>query len=314
MSRNIGFAALVATTVGSASLAQALPLTVDPTSGWTLEGALRPSLSPLGLGGHVNWTGFYVGVNGGGVWDDATTADFVGVPIGAGPNPTLGVLLNGSATGGSGGFIGGGQFGYDFQWPFGLVTGVEADLQGATLRSQGSQFTPPLQDAFFPAFTDAGSLNSSKRLDYLGTLRLRVGYQIIPGALTYATGGFAYGHGSLNANTALTRFDVNGNPVVGAAAVTNYDGNRIGFAVGGGVEFSILSNLTAKIEYLYYDLGAGFAQTPFVNTLGNAPNTFADLWAVKATTHFSGNVARVGLNYRFNSDVPSLVAPLVAKY
>jgi outer membrane immunogenic protein len=314
MSRNIGFVVLVGMAVGGATLARALPITVDPTANWSLEGALRPSFSPMDLGGRVNWTGFYVGVNVGGIWDAEPTANFVGVPIATAPNPTMGVLLNGQAAGESGGFLGGAQIGYDFQWPFGLVTGVEADFQGATLRSQATQAVGAVQDALYPSTTDAGSLTASKRLDYLGTVRLRVGYQIIPNVLTYATGGFAYGQTSFNSNAALARYNFVGSPIDGSAAVANYASNRVGYAFGGGVEFPLFANLTARIEYLYYNLGTGSAQTPFIQTVGNTPNSFGEHWALKTASQFSGSIARVGVNYRFNPDIPTLAMPVVAKY
>jgi len=300
MSRNIGFAALVAMTVGSASLAHALPLTVDPTSGWTLEGALRPSLAPLGLGGHVNWTGFYVGVNGGGVWDGATTAEVS--TIYQVQNSYGGSSIVSVDGGGGGGFIGGAQVGYDFQWPFGLVTGLEADFQGLTNRTSGSLSTTEL-------LLGQGSINAVKRVDDLGTVRLRFGYQIAPGLLTYATGGFAYGHAGLTGNTSLTSFDANGNPMAGAASLLNYSAGRIGWAFGAGAEVPLWSNLTGKIEYLRYDLGTAYTVSPWVvNPTGSLG------FAEQATVHFSGNVVRVGVNYRFGSDAPAPLLPLVAKY
>src|SRR5215469_15465510 len=59
----------------------------------------------------VNWSGLYVGVNGGGAWNSTHSDDLM--------DPT-------------GGF-GGGQIGYNWQgvWHPNLVLGIEADFQGA---------------------------------------------------------------------------------------------------------------------------------------------------------------------------------------
>jgi len=304
MPRLIRLAALVGMSVAGVTAAHSLPITSDPWSGWTLDGALRSTLSPTPLNARPSWTGFYAGVNAGGVWDGSTVADMVGAPALPQADFMAGDVVTGSVTGTSGGFLGGAQLGYDFQWPFGLVTGLEGDFQGVTLRSSGT-LTTILPMAF-------GAVNASNGADYLGTVRLRFGYQIVPGLLTYATGGFAYGQVGFKTNSSVIAFDFPGNPVVGAASLANFQSSRVGWAFGGGVEFPIVSNLSAKIEVLRFDLGTGYIQTPFVSTVD------ASLWpaiAQKSAVHFTGNVARVGLNYRFNGDAPiSPILPVMAKY
>lgn len=94
-----------------------------------------------------SWTGFYVGLNAGGTWSSSNSIWLGSSPIwvtGDNPGPNLssptdysltaalgasGVITSGNA----GGFIGGGQIGYNWQFGFGgnsLVYGVEADIQG----------------------------------------------------------------------------------------------------------------------------------------------------------------------------------------
>jgi outer membrane immunogenic protein len=71
-------------------------------------------------------------------------------------------------------------------------------------------------------------------------------------------------------------------------------------------------NWSAKVEYLYYDLGnvatnGSVAQVN--NLLAGAP-----VWgaaATQTTTRFDGHIVRAGLNYHFNWGAP---APVVAKY
>jgi outer membrane immunogenic protein len=112
----------------------------------------------------VNWSGLYVGVNGGGAWNDKRSDDLV--------DP-------------SGGF-GGGQIGYNWQgiWHPNLVLGIEADFQGAGV-SDGKDF-------------GIGTFKSE--LEWFGTVRGRVGYAF-DRALVYGTGGFAYGSVKNSANT-----------------------------------------------------------------------------------------------------------------
>ena len=63
----------------------------------------------------------------------------------------------------------------------------------------------------------------------------------------------------------------------------------IGWTVGGGLEYAFLGNWTAKIEYLYVDLGkfdCGVA-------CGATPDNVT----------FKENVIRAGLNYRFSGPI-----------
>jgi outer membrane immunogenic protein len=55
--------------------------------------------------------------------------------------------------------------------------------------------------------------------------------------------------------------------------------------VGGGVEVGITQNWTAKVEYLYVDLGS---QQMF-NVVPGVPETVS----------FTANILRAGVNYRF---------------
>src|ERR1700757_4316599 len=75
------------------------------------------------------WTGFYVGLNAGGIWSSGSRSATLFAPA-AFPFPVTadfpGGLGNGSA-----GFIGGGQAGYNWQTGA-FVFGVETDFQGTT--------------------------------------------------------------------------------------------------------------------------------------------------------------------------------------
>jgi len=127
-----------------------------------------------------NWTGFYLGINGGGGWGH-TDWTYVATGNDAGHNT-------------SGGLIGG-TLGFNYQiqnW----VLGVEGDWGWANIK--GSTACPN------PAFTCESNLSS------LGTLRGRVGVALgsTGNVLLYGTGGWAWGR--LNIQTVNAVLGTNG--------------------------------------------------------------------------------------------------------
>ena len=70
-------------------------------------------------------------------------------------------------------------------------------------------------------------------------------------------------------------------------------------------------NWTAKLEYLYYDLGSvSYATGGYAVDVGPTgfPGFGTESLATRTTTRFEGNIARVGLNYTFGG------GQVVAKY
>ncbi|HEY8381783.1 MAG TPA: outer membrane protein [Microvirga sp.] len=169
------------------------------------------------------WTGFYVGVNAGygfSTNDDNTV--FI---------PGVGFVSGGDD---DGGFLGGGQIGYNFQFGS-FVLGVEADLQYADLGGSDGRFYGTTY------YGGAGGL------DYFGTVRARAGVAF-DRALIYATGGFAYGGGGNDSGCFYgTTF----------VASCGGDDNSGGWTIGAGVEYAITNNLTVKVEGLYVNLDQG---------------------------------------------------------
>jgi len=84
-------------------------------------------------------------------------------------------------------------------------------------------------------------------------------------------------------------FDGNGNPVNTIVSSHNTQG---GWTVGGGIEGRLAGNWTAKIEYLYLDLGT-------VTTIP-APALGATT-AVGFNSRITDNILRVGVNYKFDA-------------
>lgn len=160
----------------------------------------------------MNWTGFYVGLNAGYGWTNAMTVTI------ADPLKGKSFSREGSMPGG---FVGGGQVGYN--WQSGrFVFGFEADLQYAAL---GGAIN----------WDGYETLNlKSNDGQYFGTVRARLGYAM-ERTLFYITGGYAYG-GLVD------------NGLTGDAT------SNQGYALGGGFEYAFTDNWTARLEGLYVNL------------------------------------------------------------
>lgn len=114
------------------------------------------------------------------------------------------------------GFLGGVQAGYNWQLSRNWVFGIEADISGTDLNNA------------VPA-----------HVDYLGTLRARVGYTW-DRTMFYGTGGLAWNR----------------------ASVVGVHDTDVGYALGLGLEWAFAPNWSAKVEYMYY----AFDNTSFVPT------------------------------------------------
>ncbi|HVV78135.1 MAG TPA: outer membrane protein [Pseudolabrys sp.] len=139
----------------------------------------------------------------------------------------------------------GGLFGatLGYNWQMGtLVTGIEGDISWSGLRDS------------------AAGLRTEN--NWLGTVRGRLGYNA-GRWMPYITGGLAVG-------------DIDSR----IAGVGSSDKTKAGWTIGGGVEAQIAGPWSAKVEYLYVDLGDGGS------IAGSRPD-------------FTTNIVRAGLNYRF---------------
>lgn len=194
-----------------------------------------------------------------------------------------------------GSFIGGGEIGYNWQAPFGLVAGLAADYQVTRLWGYGRQ-----QGDFL---THDGSTlpdsvaNFGQRLDDLATFRGKLGFAI-DRTFVYATAGLAVGNVRIDNNLSLILRDALKLP-----PVASFDGRggavRLGYVVGAGIEHALSEHLSAKVEGLYYDLGSRAVV---------AGQTAGDLPGYRAGTRVTtdGFLARAGLNYRFGAGLPDL--------
>jgi outer membrane immunogenic protein len=255
------------------------------------------------------WTGLYVGINAGGTWNSSNSVETTAVPVFAAP--TFGTelalssaLATGSAPVNNSGFIGGGQVGYNFQFYNSWVVGIEADIQGIASSNATDSFSGSGVPVGFPTETITSTVTSEKRINYLGTVRGRLGFLITPTILIYGDGGLAYG--GIDAATGIGQTNL---PFGGFGSFGNINNSRVGWTAGGGFEWLFMPNWSLKVEYLYYDLGSvTYGLSPL--TLTNAVGATLYSSAPFSSTRFNGNIVRAGLNYHFNFLPP----PIVAKY
>ena len=220
------------------------------------------------------WTGFYAGLNVGYGWGNASAT--------AVPNTALTTAISEHVDGA----FGGGQFGYnwliDRRWLFGL----EADIQGSGARGSSTDRYP----TFSVGVTQfSGFSNSSTSLPWFGTFRGRTGFLVDPSLLLYATGGVAFGEVKFTTQPNLTMQGFDGvapfgplTTISGAAVSDSH--TRVGWTVGAGIEKKFDPHWSAKLEYLYVDLGSTTYLGSTVNQTG---------------VGFHDQIVRAGFNYQF---------------
>lgn len=202
------------------------------------------------------WTGFYLGANAGYGFKVAASGY---------TDETYGTVAE---TGGKGGFLGGVQAGYNYQFTpgSGVVVGLEADFQGVSLGKSTATI------GAVPYYSVAPSL------DWFGTARGRIGYAFNR-LMLYGTGGFAFGGGSASSYAASYPY-------------TLPETTRTGFALGAGIEYALTDKIAAKLEALYVNLGKrGSGITYFDSAVPAYYGTGG------GTEEFG--LVRAGINYRF---------------
>ena len=142
------------------------------------------------------------------------------------------------------GYLLGLQAGYNFQLAGAFLAGIETDIS-------------------FSGIDDKGA-GTTFGVDYLGTVRGRLGYAV-DRVLFFDAGGLAYGRGDLTIGGLSNRQ------------------THVGWTLGGGVEAMVAPNVTARLEYLFADLGRDT-----YSTIGGPVRVSYDT-----------SIWRMGMNYKF---------------
>jgi outer membrane immunogenic protein len=233
------------------------------------------------------WTGFYVGAQAGYEWG-RTTGDLYTDP---------GAYVEHLPGYDASGVVGGLHAGYNYQISQ-FVIGIEGDVEGSSYDGSGAD---PAGIAPFTSYTT--------RIPIQGSIRGRVGYAW-DRVLFYATGGaeFAdientFAKAGFTTLAPCPGFFAGPTPTCATAHPAGYDSfasGRVGWTVGGGVEYALDPNWIIRAEYRYTDFG-GFNEY-LVNTY---PGDYARL-------HVYDNEVELGFSYKFDMFAPP--APVVAKY
>ncbi len=178
-----------------------------------------------------SWTGFYAGLHVGYGWGDIDSD------------------VSGSMD--ADGFLLGGQIGANYQFMNGVVVGLEGDLSWTNIEGD----------------TSIGDLSIDHEVEWLGTVRARLGYAF-DRFLPYVTGGVAFADAERSNNVG-----------------DSDDNTHFGYVLGAGVEYAFADNLSAKLEYQYLN----FDEENYA--LGFGPGG--------VDADFDLHTVRVGLNYRF---------------
>jgi high affinity Mn2+ porin len=217
----------------------------------TLLAAIQPAVPAMADDGR-NRSGFYVGGHVGYVFGNAnaTLADPLGI------SSAGGTTLYGTPFGGI-------QAGYEHYFPSRLMLGIELD----------GSFFDQLDNARVLSYRATATGTASEELEYEASLRGRIGYDL-GGWTPFVTGGIAW------ASTRYSRVDL---------TTGNEDANpsniRLGYILGGGVDYRVDSRWSARAEYLYTNFGMGgfaFASAP-----------------ARYDSQYDQHQFRLGLNYKF---------------
>ena len=245
------------------------------------------------------WGGLYAGLNAGLGISRAPTTDTLDFAVQA-ANISATPYRNSFAQSSTGAIVGA-QVGYNFTRSPLLVTGIEADWQWSSQRATACAFScaPSVSTGYFNlgGAGDNSQLTDKQELRWLATLRGRLG---VPraGTLWYATGGAALAElrDTLTYTSSFIPGPPNPLPTFGNASFTRY---RFGWTIGGGAETQVWDRISAKIEYLYVDLGHVNDQFVINQPLFGIP-TLPSATTITKSYHFTDHIVRAGLNYHFN--------------
>lgn len=229
----------------------------------------------------VDWSGFHLGILGGYAGHSTSTRlqSVEGFLLEADvANGTLPTTVSGSV----GGALLGLGAGFDQQ--FGrFVLGLAGDVAWANAAGAAEFRAIDPGTPFAPIFAGQETVTTfSSRLENLATARIRAGVAADK-ALFYVTAGLAAGSVANKFQLAV--------PGLGQSYGPWSDSGLLwGYTAGAGVEYAVTETVTAKLEYLYYDLSDRDVRA-----------THAAFPGQQITYGFlnNGSVVRAGLNFKF---------------
>jgi outer membrane immunogenic protein len=194
-----------------------------------------------------NWTGLYVGVNGGYGWGSQD------------PLTLVSNRFDRTSFNISGGMLGG-TMGAQIQQGY-VVIGLEGDLDWANIKGNGISN---------PAIAGIGqgiALDIASKVSAIGTARARVGVAL-NNSLLYVTGGAAFVKSSAN-GTSIAGLPCGTLGVLPNCAASAW---RPGIVAGLGIEYGFTPNWSLRGEYLFTQVVGTGASTDKLNTFRGGIN------------------------------------------
>jgi len=244
------------------------------------------------------WTGFYIGLNGGWGWGkskyeagngSANAFLTIGQVEYLVPGNTFGGLPGTEASHNINGGLFGGHFGYNVQVGS-FVVGFEASVAWSDIRgSTGDVDLATLLIAPGVTYRSEGFMTS--KLNWLATATPRIGIAPSSSWMIYVKGGLAAGQMDFHAERTGS----------GPNAGSFWDDRlqRVGYTVGGGLEFALTRNWIFGVEANYVNLGRQHSGGNFAAASGGlgilAANEFIRL-------DFVDVLGRV--SYKFDWSIP----------
>jgi outer membrane immunogenic protein len=244
-----------------ALIALAAPASAADLAARPYTKAPPPAVAPI-----YNWSGFYIGINGGGgsahkCWD---IVNLGGVLVA----PSIPVGCH-DATGGTAG----GQIGYRWQtanWVFGVeAQGNWADFKGSNVNLA------------------VATVQNESKIDAFGLFTGQIGYAW-NNVLLYVKGGAAVVSDKYRVIDIPTGLTFN-----------NANETRWGGAVGAGLEFGFAPNWSIGVEYDHLFMGHRDVNFHGVGTFGIPPGTFAGTGRIGQDV----DIGLVRVNYRWGGPV-----------
>jgi outer membrane immunogenic protein len=124
-------------------------------------------------------------------------------------------------------------------------------------------------------------------INWLGTVRARLGLVAADRLLLFATGGAAFGGIGLSSS-----FNPGVNCAVTSCGSGSVSATNSGWTAGGGFEYAWSSQLSLKAEYLFVNLGSNSLTYPITLAVSQS----------MTASEFRANIIRFGANYKFGAN------------
>jgi outer membrane immunogenic protein len=249
-----------------------------------------PLKAPAAAPPAPTWTGWYIGINGGGGWGRASqNAQDVG-PDGFFALANVPAVVAGASQGiNTSGGLAGGQVGFLYQTaPGQAIVGLEAGFDWSGLK--GTAHNGPTAYPVTPA--SSFNWNLSAKSDSVFTVLGRIGPDLgmwFP----YVTAGGAFSHLKYSANYVENFYPTN--------VTDSFSKDAAGWVIGAGAEVRFANHWMLRGEFLHMDFGtiSGFGpiacNAPGVGNCAAGGNMTTFQFFSKTTE----NVGRVALSYKF---------------